>query len=232
MHRRTAIVTGAGGGIGRAIAVRMRAAGFRVIGIDLKPSPDADISIEADLTRWTEHTERVEAAMDGRALDALVNCAGVQVQRGPVADLALEDLDRLYTCNLRPVVEISQWALPHMRDGSGIVNIGSISGATSVAGLASYGAIKSAVHSFSQSLARELGPVGIRVNVIAPGYVRTPLTESMLADPARHAELTARIPLGTIADGDDIGAAVAALFTDPFRYVTGAILPVDGGYLA
>ncbi|TFD50719.1 SDR family oxidoreductase [Cryobacterium sp. Hh7] len=232
IQKKLAVVTGAGGGIGRAIAARLRDEGFRVVGIDIKLCPDADVSIEADLTRWPEHEARVTAALEGQSIAALINCAGVQIKRSPVEEVALGELDRLYTHNLRPIVEVTQWALPRMVDGGGIVNIGSISGAASVPGLACYGAVKSAVHSFSRSLARELAPRGIRVNVVAPGYVRTPLTELMLADETRLAEIVSRVPLGSVADGDDIASVVTALFTAPFRYVTGVVLPVDGGYLA
>lgn len=231
-QKRTAVVTGSGGGIGGAIAAHLRREGYRVVGIDIKPSPDADVSVEADLTRWDAHAPSVEAALGDAPIDALINCAGVQIRRGPVEEVALSDIDRLYTHNLRPIFEVTQWALSRMREGGSIVNIGSISGAASVPGLAGYGAVKAAVHSFSLSLARELAPRGIRVNVVAPGYVRTPLTESMMADEKRYAEIVSRIPLGAVADGDEIASVVTALCTEPFRYVTGVVLPVDGGYLA
>ncbi len=227
-----AVVTGSAGGIGNAIVVALKSAGFTVVGIDIVHSPAADVSIEADLTEWAEFEDRVAESLDGQTIDALINCAGVQISRGPVEAVSLAEVDRLYFHNFRSVVEVTQWALPFMERGSTIVNIGSISGESSVPGLACYGALKAAVHSFSKSLSRELAPRGIRVNVVAPGYVATPLVEAMLSNEKRFSEIVSRIPLGGIAAVDEISQVVASLLTSDFRHVTGAVLPVDGGYLA
>lgn len=231
-REKLAVVTGAAGGIGGRIVTALRNDGFKVVGVDLNHSGNADVSIQADLTKWPEHEARATGALGGQKIDALVNCAGVQITRGPAEVVDLDEMDRLYTHNFRSVVEVTQWALPHMADAGGIVNIGSISGASSVPGLACYGAVKAAIHSFSRSLAIELAPRGIRVNVVAPGYVRTPFIESMLADEKRSSDIVAHIPLGSVADADDIAPVVANFFTSSFKYVTGVVLPVDGGYLA
>lgn len=231
-REKLAVVTGAAGGIGSSIVDSLRDDGFKVVGLDVEHCASADLSIQSDLTRWPDHETRVTNALGGQKIDALVNCAGVQITRGLVEEVGLDEIDRLYAHNFRSVVEVTQWALTRMTDGGGIVNIGSISGASSVSGLACYGALKAAVHSFSKSLAIELAPRGIRVNVVAPGYVRTPFIEGILADETRLSEVVSRIPWGSVADAQDIGPVVAALFTAPFQYVTGVVLPVDGGYLA
>src|SRR5690606_19794648 len=112
---------------------------------------------------WAGVEAKLNALDLPNGIGALVNCAGVQVQRGPSLDLGVDALDRLYTHNLRPTFQLVQWADDKFADGASVVNIGSISGATSVKGLAMYGAMKAALHSYSKSLARELAP-RVRVN--------------------------------------------------------------------
>lgn len=231
MTQTTAIVTGAAGGIGAAITSRLRERGWRVIGIDVQESSTADVNVQADLTDWAAVEEKLNALDLADGIRVLVNCAGVQVQRGPSLDLAVESLDRLFTHNLRPTFLLTQWARDRFAEGASIVNIGSISGVTTVEGLALYGAMKAALHSYSRSLARELAP-RVRVNVVVPGYIETPLTSGMLQDEARVQELQGLIPLAEIGSPTKVADAVDFLVSGHADYISGALLPVDGGYLA
>lgn len=231
-QKRHAVVTGSASGIGRSIAYHLQTDGWIVTGIDIRPSEYSDIEIQADLTDWEQLETKLAGAVGNSPIDALVNCAGVQIDRGPSTKLDIMSLDLLYAHNLRPVVQMVNWALPLLAPQASIVNIGSISGAKTVPGLAPYGAMKAAMHSYSQSLAAELGPQGFRVNVVAPGYVETPLTSEMMQNESRLQQIQQSIPLRRITTPAEVAEAVMFLVSEQAEYITGTVLPVDGGYLA
>jgi 3-oxoacyl-[acyl-carrier protein] reductase len=233
------IVTGAASGIGRAAAVALASAGARVHIVDVNPAIEtlaADLGGTfqvCDLAVRGEAREMVEGvAARGEGLRFLVNAAGVQAPRRPLRELEDEDWDRLSSCNLRAVMETCRAAAAAMSAGGSIVNVASISGTVGVPGIVAYGAIKAAVAQLSRGLAVELAPEDIRVNAVAPGYIRTAMTEQMLADPAAAAEVAARVPMGRVAEAEEVASSVLFLLSAWAGYVTGEVLHVDGGYRA
>lgn len=231
------VVTGAGGGIGSAIARAVPAAGGTPFLVDRDPGV-ADLAGElgapwlcVDLVAAGATAEVVEraAATCGR-LDGLVTVAGTQ-WRGEAAAITEESWARLVEVNLSSTYRLMRHAVPHLRATRGsIVAISSMSADRAVSGIVPYGATKAALNHLCKGLAVELGPVGVRVNAVAPGYVDTPMTAQLLADPGFRSAKLSRIPLGRLADGDDVADPVVFLLSTAARYVTGVCLPVDGGY--
>jgi len=164
-------------------------------------------------------------------IDALVANAGRTV-RGPVLELELADWRRVLDLNLTSVFVLAQAAARRMveQGGGAIVLVASVLSFQGGVNSAAYAASKGGVAQLAKALSNELAPRGIRVNAVAPGFTETELTSDMEA--WKREEVTARIPLGRWAVPEDIAGAIAWLLSDDARYVTGAILPVDGGYLA
>lgn len=217
---RTVLVTGASRGIGAAAAERLRADGWRVetaersSGVDLSDPDAARVAVE--------RLDRI---------DALVANAGATV-RGPVLELELDDWQRVLDLNLTSVFVLAQAAARRMveRGGGAIVLVASVLSFQGGVNSAAYAASKGGVGQLTKALSNELAPHGVRVNAVAPGFTETELTSDMEA--WKREEVTARIPLGRWAVPEDIAGAIAWLLSDDARYVTGTILPVDGGYLA
>ncbi len=243
-ERRTALVTGAGSGIGRAIARRLAADGYHVAVNDVDPASAsraaaevggvpvaADVGDRADAGRLV--AEAVAAL--GR-LDLLVNNAGV-CRLGAIADYPEADWRATFRVNVDGVFFCCQAALPHMvrrRRGS-IVNIASWSGKSGAAYFGPYCASKFAVIGLTQSLAREVAAQGIRVNAVCPGIVagtamRAEIdAESQTFGRPTSAERVGLIPLGRLAEPEDVAAVVAFLASDEARYMTGQAVNVTGG---
>lgn len=225
---KSALVTGAASGIGRAAAAGLLEAGARVMGFDLEPSEAhgyetlaVDVSAEA----------AVDEAMDavrrrlGR-LDILVNSAGIEI-KAPLAALDMADLDRMYQVNLRGTVLVCRAALPLLKPGARIVNLASELAHAGRAGYSAYSATKGAILSFTRALARELAP-DILVNAVAPGATDTPLLGfDALPLELRALELSA--PLKRIGRPEEIAAAILFLAGPGAGFITGQCLGVDGG---
>jgi NAD(P)-dependent dehydrogenase (short-subunit alcohol dehydrogenase family) len=242
---RVAFVTGAGAGIGEAIAVALANEGCTVAlaDRDRTAAERAAASIARDGHR--AHAIAVDVGDDSAVAKAftaigkigapsiLVNAAGL-LSVGAVADLPAGEFDRVARVNVDGIVHCVRAALPAMRAArSGrIVNIASISamrGGGSV-GNTLYGATKAAVVALTMGLARELGPTGITVNAVAPAIVDTAMTHAALTDERRR-RILARIPLGRFATTADIADVVTFLASERASFITGAIIPVDGGIL-
>lgn len=247
LHGRTALVTGGGAGIGRAISRRLHAAGARVVIADIDTDgegvaaeldatrPATAVFAATDVTRDDEPARAVATAIDrfGR-LDILVNNAGVYPSI-PLAELTAPDLRRILDVNLVGMVLCTQAASEQMvaqGRGGRVVNITSIAALHPArAGLAHYAASKHGAWGFTKSAALELAPHGILVNAIAPGGVAAVDAGAADSDPAAAAAFASSVPLGRRADPDDIARAALFLASDLSSYVTGAQLVVDGGAL-
>jgi 3-oxoacyl-[acyl-carrier protein] reductase len=233
LEGRTALVTGASKGIGLAIARELAAAGATVVvgyrtGREEAEALAAEIggrAVQADVADAASAAALVEAAGD---LDVLVNNAGL-TRDGLLARMSDEDWDTVIQTNLSSVFYTCRAvARPMMKRRSGaIVNVSSIVGVHGNPGQTNYAASKAGIIGFTKSLARELGSRSVRANVVAPGYVRTQLTD-VLPEEATTAMLSAT-PLGRLGDPEDVAGAVRFLCSDDAAFVTGAVLLVDGG---
>jgi NAD(P)-dependent dehydrogenase (short-subunit alcohol dehydrogenase family) len=249
MDGAVAVVTGGARGIGRATALALADAGAVTIVADLDAEASAEAVAEigahggrawahaADVTREDSVDALFAAAAEreGR-VDILINNAGIAIRR-PAVDLSLDDWDKVVAVNMTGMFLCARSAARYMiarGAGGAVVNVASIMG-LSGGGLypnISYQTSKGAVVNMTRALAIEWAPHGIRVNAVAPTYVRTRLIAPLL----ESAELTARIlamtPLGRLAEPEDVAAAIAFLASPAAGMITGCVLPVDGGFLA
>ena len=229
---KTAVVTGGGSGIGRAVVDRLRADGHHVATIDLNPSDD-------EFAQTTDVTDRaqVEAALSAiRAqlgpVGILVNAAGLDGFKR-FTDITFEEWQKVVDVNLNGVFHCIQAVLPDMVDaGWGrIVNISSSSTHSGTAYMSHYVAAKSAVNGLTKSLALEYGPAGITVNAVPPGFIDTPMLRNAEAR-GRLGDVQATIdatPVRRMGKPEDIAAACAFLISEEAGYITGQILGVNGG---
>ena len=243
LEGKVAAVTGAGSGIGLAIAHGLAAFGARVVVSDVAPgaaeaataglAPDRVLALGCDVTDASALEGLVDAAVRrfGR-LDVLVNNAGVSAV-APAESTSREVVDRMIDVNLKGTIWGCQAAGRHfIAQGSGgsIVNVASIAGVVADPGSAPYAAAKGGVVQLTRTLAVEWGRHAIRVNAIGPNYTRTPLVRASLEAPEKLAWIVSRTPLGRVGEpGDMVGAAVF-LASDASAYVTGHVLMVDGGW--
>ena len=238
---RVAIVTGAGRGIGRAIALRLGGAGAKVAILDLDPAAAGEVAaaispgalaVRCDVTDAASVREAVAATE--RALgpiDILVNNAGWD-KLEPFVQSTEETWDRIIAINLKGVLNCFHAVLPGMIErGSGrIVSIGSDAGRVGSSGEAVYAAAKGGIIAFSKTIAREVARQQINVNVVCPGPTDTPLFAELAGTNDRLMDALKRaVPFGRLAEPDEIAAAVAFLVSDDARFITGQTLSVSGG---
>ena len=233
LEGKTALVTGASRGIGRAIAAELAAAGASVVvgyrsGREEAEALATEIggrAIQADVSSAEDARRLVEEAGD---LDILVNNAGL-TRDGLLARMSDDDWRTVLETNLSSVFYTCRAVTrPMMKKRSGsIVNISSIVGVHGNWGQTNYAASKAGVIGFTKSLARELGSRNVRANVVAPGYVKTQLTD-VLPEDATEAMLT-NTPLGRLGEPEDVAGAVRFLCSDAASFITGEVLLVDGG---
>jgi len=219
---KTAIVTGASRGLGAAMAEALQEAGAKVVGV---ARADADL---ADRDSVASIFDRAGEA------DILVNNAGI-IRRADLLDTSDEDWDAVIEVNLRSVFALSRdFARRLVRRNSGgrIINIASMLSFQGGIRVAAYTAAKSGLLGLTRAMANELAPLGINVNAIAPGYMSTDNTQALRADPERSAQILARIPAGRWGEPRDLAGAVVFLASDAAAYVHGAVIAVDGGWLA
>lgn len=250
-----ALVTGGAGGIGRWIVTKLVEDGYRVTIADADEARNAEArevtgaadAVTLDLTDEVGAVAAVEAARDGGDLHALVNCLGISPKadgrKRPFYDIGLKEWNRVMEVNLTAPFLVTKAAYPHLSrgDGAAIVNILSImakSGASGPEGTtfgpfspsgAHYGASKAGLTNLTISVARELAPLGIRCNGVAPGFVGQGMKGS--TDTGLSDRIVAQIPLGRSATEDEVAEVVRFLYSSKSSYLTGEVIDVDGGWL-
>ncbi|MEY2565331.1 MAG: 3-oxoacyl-[acyl-carrier protein] reductase [Verrucomicrobiota bacterium] len=241
-ENQVAVVTGAGRGIGHAIAVRMASEGARVASVSRTESNSKKTAEEINAARANaakaysvdvaDHaavqTVGAQILEEFGRVDILVNNAGV-TRDGLSMRMSVDDWDTVLNTNLKGAFNFTQALMrPMIKQRSGrIINISSVIGLIGNAGQANYAASKAGLIGLTKSLARELASRGITVNAIAPGLIETDMT-GVLSDEVRQSILQ-KIPLGKLGQPDDIAAAVAWLASAEAKYITGQVLAVDGG---
>lgn len=238
-NRQHVIVSGGSRGLGHTLVTDLLEHGYNVSTFARNPPP-ADIAAPADATRWRFFTVDIT---DGRQVSAfveeataifgpphgLINCAGVAVE-GVLAAARHTDIDRVIDINLKGTLALTRATVRQMlmaNRGGSIVNISSIIGQRGYSGLSAYAATKAGMDGMSRALARELGPRGIRVNSVAPGYLETEMTHGLGS--SQRMQIVRRTPLGRLGKPQDVSGIVSFLVSPASAFITGQTIVVDGG---
>ncbi len=232
-----AVVTGGASGIGAMTTRQLSADGYQVAVIDVSAAPDSDFSLKADVTdpAGVERAVSDIVAAFGR-IDVLVNNAGItgSAEATVCHETPIEQWDLVQAVNVRGPFLCTRAVLPTMlAQGAGhVITVASVAGMNAFPGRCAYTASKGGALLFSRSVAVDYADKGIRANAVCPGFVETPMTRWRLDDPDLRAKVEANIPMGRVAEPGEIAAAIAALASDRFAYMTGQALVVDGGWTA
>ena len=244
LEGKSALVTGGASGFGAEIVRQFAGEGANVVILDLD-GPGAErvagecdsraTAVRGDVTKRADIEVAVRKATEthGR-LDIVVNNAGWTYRNRPILEVTEEEFDRVYAINVKSIFLMTQVAAPVMiaQGGGCMINIGSTAGIRPRPGLTWYNASKGAVNLGSKSLAVELAPAKIRVNCVAPVMGETALLESFMGmpdTPENRAKFIATIPLGRLARPSDVASTCVYLASDEAEFLTGVVLPVDGG---
>lgn len=243
LQGKTVLVTGAAQGFGEGIARLFASEGASIIACDLNRDGAEKLAAElggraiglgGDVAKVADAQAAVDAAVKafGR-LDCVVNNAGTTHRNKPLTEVTEEEFDRIYAVNVKSLYTFARAAVPVMaaQGGGNFVNIGSTAGLRPRPGLTWYNGTKGAVHLISKSMAVELAPQKIRVNVIAPVAGETPLLQTFMGEdtPEIRAKFRSVIPLGRFSTPLDIARAALFLASDDAEFITGTVLEVDGG---
>ena len=245
LHDRVALVTGASSGLGAHFARLLASQGAKValaarrldrlqsLAGEIEAAGGTALAIECDVTNEASVVEAAARAAAGLGtLDILVNNSGV-TGRKPFLDGTAEEWDSVLDTNLRGAfLMCREFARAAIAAGQGgrIVNVASILGLRTIKGVVPYSASKGGLVHMTAVLAMELGPKGITVNALAPGYVETDLNRAFLQGPV-GARIASRVPLGRLGQPEDLDGALLLLTSDAGRFITGVVLPVDGGHV-
>ena len=247
---KTALVTGGGSGIGRATSLAYAQEGARVVVADvnveggeetvqlIKEAGGEAILVHADVAKPEDTQAMVAQAVEAfGSLDCAFNNAGISggTDRRLTADYLEEDWDRVVGINLKGVWLCMKAEIPQMlkQGGGAIVNTASVAGLVAITGTVAYIAAKHGVTGLTKAAALEYAKSGIRVNAVCPGYIQTPMVQSIFVENEGFEERVAsRHPIGRLGEPSEIAAAVIWLSSDAASFVTGHNMPVDGGYVA
>jgi meso-butanediol dehydrogenase / (S,S)-butanediol dehydrogenase / diacetyl reductase len=245
-ENRTVLVTGAGSGIGAACVRRLFAEGASIVAADVRREEvDKVVSEFQETDRIygvgvdVSNRDQVAAFVSGAVqrfgkLYGLVNSAGIRGV-GSVLDVDPETWRRVLSVNLDGTFNVCQAfarAVTEARTPAAIVNLSSAAGIRGVPNRLPYAASKYGIVGITQTMALELGPLGVRVNAVVPGMIRTPLTEVMFKDPENVKRIRAAHPIGREGQPEEVAAAISFLLSDDAGFITGVALPVDGGSTA
>jgi tropinone reductase I len=243
---KTALVTGASKGIGRATVEALAELGARVMGIargaqlleDVRQDwlrQGFDVEVKSADMSTRDGIDAVLAAVHERfgGLDIIVANVGINIRKATV-EYDLAEVESVLRANFFGPYELLRAAYPLLAvgDGASIVLVGSVAGSVSVGTGTPYAASKAALEQLARTLAVEWAGARIRANIVLPAYTRTPLTESVLQQPERLRQILERTPLGRVAEPEEVAAAIAFLCLPAASYITGHSLAVDGGFLA
>ena len=233
---KTVLITGASRGLGEAIALDMAAKGAHILACarDSDALTQLGEKLSSHATVWAEDAtddallHRIESAP---RIDILVNNLGTNRPK-PIAKVSDDDLDIMLNMNLRAAYRITRAVLKVMPDGGNIINMSSQMGHVGASNRTVYCMTKHGLEGLTKALAVELAPRKIRVNALAPTFVETPMTKPMFENPEFKAYVNANIPLGQLAQAEDVAAAASYLASDAAIMVTGHSLVIDGGWTA
>jgi NAD(P)-dependent dehydrogenase (short-subunit alcohol dehydrogenase family) len=243
---KVALITGGGSGIGKAAALAFSREGAQVVicgrrkeKLDQVVQEAGEnkplLAIEADLIKESDIDQVVQSTISRfQKIDILINNAGMFKGDQEVKDVSPKDWHEVLNINLHSVFELTRKVLPHMlkNGGGSIVHIASILGVIAVPNASAYNVSKGGLIQFSRSLAIEYGKNKIRSNCIAPGLVKTPMSEGLMQNELFMKELIKQYPIGFFGEPNDIAHACVYLASDEAKWVTGVVLPIDGGYTA
>jgi len=240
-NKKVAIVTGGGSGLGLAIAEKFTQNGIQtiIVGRDEVKLKTAKTQLGdnctykcCDLTNLSSIPALIENIIaEFRQIDILVNNAGINLKKDFTA-VTDEEFQKIITTNVCSVFAISREVVKQMllQKSGNIINISSMAAQYGLPKVIAYSASKTAIDGMTRAMAVELSPKGIRVNAIAPGFIYSAMTDIALnSDPERKAKVFGRTPMGIMGEASDIGEAALFLAGDASKYITGVVLPVDGG---
>ncbi|EFA08233.1 L-xylulose reductase [Tribolium castaneum] len=234
-----ALVTGAGSGIGRALALKLAQCGATVLAIDLSSTaletlkqeiPNGEFAA-VDISNWEATNTTLRKLLP---IDLLVNNAGIAFT-DPLESITQEQCDRIFAVNVKALINITKTVISDMvarKSPGAIVNISSQASKAALLNHSLYCATKGAVDAFTRAVALEFGPCNIRINCVNPTVVMTDLGRKIWSDPKMGGPMLAKIPLNRFAEIEDVVDGVLFLLSDKAQMITGSCVPIDGGFLA